>query len=261
MVISTLLIAHISFSNSTNGMASTFFIPLLKSGMNLLDCECGSGTITAGLAKVVAPGLVTGVDLELGQIEKARVYAQEQGISNISFRVASIYELPFPDETFDAVFIHALLQHLQTPLKALREINRVLKPGGIIGVRDDDQGGFILAPYSPQMERIIDFLKQFMRHNGGDPCVGRRHRELLRQAGFINVQASATCEYDGILEETQKRGNLAAKLLGQMIETVIDLGWASADEMEELADAARKWGEHPDAFDAIIWYEAVGWKV
>lgn len=250
-----------SYQQRTVVKEAGFFIPHLRSGISLLDCGCGPGTITAGLAGVIAPGHVTGVDIEPGQIEIATNHAREQGVSNILFVVGSVYRLPFQDNSFDAVFAHALLQHLKNPLKALEEMKRVLKPGGVIGVRDDDQGGLILSPYSPEMERVIQLLKMFIRHSGGDPCVGRRHRELLRKAGFVKVQASGTCECDGTYQDTKKRGVLAARLIENMSETALKLGWADAGELARLKNAAEEWGENPDAFDAIIWCEAVGYKV
>ena len=250
-----------SYQRRTVVKEAGFFIPHLSSEISLLDCGCGPGTITVGLARVIAPGHVTGVDIESSQIEIARNYAKEQGVSNVQFEVSSIYKLPFKDNSFDAVFVHALLQHLQNPLKALEELKRVLKPGGVIGLRDDDQGGLILSPYSPEMERVIQLLKQFIRHNGGDPCVGRRHRELLRKAGFTKIEASATCECDGTQQDTKKRGILAVKLIEHMSEAAIKFGWAGADELEQLKNAAKEWGENQDAFDAIIWCEAVGYKI
>ena len=51
---------------------ASFFLPLLKPGMSLLDCGCGPGSITLGLAKAVAPGEVTGVDIGESQLEAAR---------------------------------------------------------------------------------------------------------------------------------------------------------------------------------------------
>ncbi|ARF69243.1 hypothetical protein B7C51_17605 [Paenibacillus larvae subsp. pulvifaciens] len=108
---------------------ASFLISHLKPGMSLLDCGCGPGTITAGLANLIAPGQVTGIDKEAGQIDRAYAYARDQDVINVCFQEADIYQLPFADESFDVVFMHALLQHLQNPLKALKEANRVLKPG------------------------------------------------------------------------------------------------------------------------------------
>ena len=55
--------------------AADFFLPHLKSGMSLLDCGCGPGSITVGLAEVVAPGEVVGIDIETSQVETARSHA------------------------------------------------------------------------------------------------------------------------------------------------------------------------------------------
>jgi hypothetical protein len=90
--------------------------------------------------------------------------------------------------------------------------------------------------------------------------VVRRHKELLREAGFGDVRASATAAHDRTPEATTKRGDLAAALLQHMAEAGVKAGWTTAAEMDGLARASRAWGRHPDAFDAILWCEAVGWK-
>jgi ubiquinone/menaquinone biosynthesis C-methylase UbiE len=237
-----------------------FFHNHLRPGMNLLDAGCGPGTITVGLAKVVAPGNVTGIDIEESQVDKANEYSHTQAVSNVRFQVGNIYELPFEDETFDGAFANALLQHLKNPLAALEELCRVIKRGGIIGVRDDDLGSMIFAPLCPRMERALELFKKITHASGGDPFVGRWHRSLLRQAGFTRTQGSASVEYDGTLETTTKRGDLAAVLLEHMTETAVLSGLASVDEMKALARACKEWGRRPDAFDAITWCEAIGWK-
>jgi ubiquinone/menaquinone biosynthesis C-methylase UbiE len=116
---------------------AAFLLPYLKPGMSLLDC--GPGTITLGFAELGSPGEVAGIDFAENQIELANTSAAKQGISNARFMVGSIYEIPFPDNSFDAVFNHAVLEHLSEPRKALSEMHRVLKPGGVIGVREGDR--------------------------------------------------------------------------------------------------------------------------
>jgi hypothetical protein len=59
-----------------------------------------------------------------------------RGITNVTFHAASVYQLPYADSSFDAAFACAVLQHLSTPLTALKELRRVLKPGGVIGIAD-----------------------------------------------------------------------------------------------------------------------------
>lgn len=105
---------------------AAFFLPYLEPGMHLLDCGCGPGAITTGLAQVVAPGNAVGLDIAAGQLKHGATCAQDRDLSNLHFHAGNIYRLPFPDETFDAVFVHAVLYHLQDPLSALREVYRVL---------------------------------------------------------------------------------------------------------------------------------------
>ena len=80
-----------------------YLLPHLKSGMTLLDCGCGPGTITLGLAEVVAPAQATGIDLEPGMIEQAKAFAAERQVENVEFQQADIRDLPFPDNSFDIV--------------------------------------------------------------------------------------------------------------------------------------------------------------
>lgn len=71
-----------------------FFLPYLQPGMRLLDCGCGPGTITIGLAAAVAPGEVVGIDLEAAQINLAQTQAAQANVTNARFEVANVYELP-----------------------------------------------------------------------------------------------------------------------------------------------------------------------
>ena len=98
---------------------SLFFVLYLHAGMNLLDCGCGPGTITADLAKVIAPGEIVGIDLSPEQIKLASAFSRKNKLLNVRFQVADVYKLPFPDKFFDGVFAHTILQHLRNPVLAL----------------------------------------------------------------------------------------------------------------------------------------------
>ena len=135
---------------------ASFFMPALRSGMSLLDCGCGPGSITLGLAKAVAPGEVVGVDIGESQIEKARSSAADQRITNARFEVADLYELTFPENSFDAIFGHAVLGHLSEPSKAMSEMYRVVKPGGIAGIRNPDWGSQVMFPSNDIIDAFWD---------------------------------------------------------------------------------------------------------
>lgn len=187
----------------TAAVCAAFFLPHLKPGMKLLDCGCGEGTITVGLAPAVAPGEVVGIDISSDVLDIARRSAQEQGLRNIRFRVANIYELPFPDASFDAVFSHALFEHLTDKPKALSEIHRVLKPGGIVGLRSPDYGMKITEPADDAIGQYWTLFTRLQDELGGDSQVGRKLCALLSQAGFVRVEGSASLETYGSPEETR----------------------------------------------------------
>jgi ubiquinone/menaquinone biosynthesis C-methylase UbiE len=102
-----------------------FILPHLRPGMHVLDCGCGSGAITLGLAQAVQPGQVTGIDIAEVEIERARNRAREERVDNVHFKLGDVYELPFSERAFDLVFGHNVLEHVAQPDQALREIHRV----------------------------------------------------------------------------------------------------------------------------------------
>ena len=171
-----------------------FFRPLLLPGMCVLDCGCGPGTITSDIAQVIAPGKVTAVDASPSQLALAAERARQLRLSNIELRVGSAYALPFGDGEFEAVFSHALLEHLAEPARAVAEFFRVLRPGGAAGVCAPDWGAFLIAPQSPALLEAFDAYTRLQDRNGGDTRVGRKLGDLLEAAGFVEVQQQARYE-------------------------------------------------------------------
>src|SRR5215813_1671812 len=173
---------------------AAFFTPFLRNGMRLLDCGCGPGTITIDLANLVSPGQVFGIDIEPGQVRYAQDRATQQRQTNVSFGVASIYALPFVNDHFDAVFCHALFEHLREPEKALRELKRVLKSSGFVGIRSPDWAGWLVHPPNPLLEQAFCLFKEIQIANGGNPYVGRTLKGALRESGFFQVSISGSYE-------------------------------------------------------------------
>jgi len=230
-------------SRRTAETHAAFFLPYLKPGMRLLDCGCGPGGITVGLAQRVSPGEVIGIDVGGAQLERARERAASAHI-NATFREASVYALPFPDNHFDAIFSHALFEHLAEPMKALREIQHVLKSGGCFGFRSPDWGGFVLHPWNNPIASALADYQNLQRSNGGDVFAGRKLSAWLRQAGFVRIQASASYEI-------YPRATLIADYLAQQLD---------AKGLMGAATIFREWSHHPEAQFAQAWFEAVGFK-
>ena len=113
-----------------------FIKPHLKPGLSVLDCGCGQGTMTIDFAKLVNPGQVTGIDISEEMLKLGKESAQQQHIDNIKFQPANVYELPFEDNSFDLVYAQTILCHISEPLRAIKEMKRVVKPGGKLACKE-----------------------------------------------------------------------------------------------------------------------------
>jgi len=122
-----------------------FLLPYLRRDMTVLDCGCGEATITIGLAEALPSGAVVGVDLEEGSFSASRGYAASIGQNNLAFTVADARQLPFHDAAFDAVLCHSVLETLSDPARAVAELRRVTKRGGVVGAASVEYGGIILG--------------------------------------------------------------------------------------------------------------------
>lgn len=105
----------------------------LEPGMTVLEVGPGSGTYTIGAANRLGPeGKLVTVDIEPRIIERVRQRVQAEGITNIEARVADVYDLPFDNGTFDAVYMIAVIGEIPNPARAVEEFFRVLSPSGTL---------------------------------------------------------------------------------------------------------------------------------
>jgi SAM-dependent methyltransferase len=184
---------------------------------------------------------------------------------NVTFQTASVYQLPSPDGSFDAAFACAVLQHLAAPLAALKEMRRVLKPGGVTGIVDGSSAITFRYPTNSLLDKW-DRLRALEReHNVGRPSDALQLRALLREAGFARTQASGEMTTEagppaGSLEETRRVAqHHLIRLRGVLGELAIGQGWTTQHELEQIAAALIAWGEAPDAFYARPVFTVIGW--
>jgi ubiquinone/menaquinone biosynthesis C-methylase UbiE len=103
----------------------------LKSGDRVLDVACGTGLVTFRAAALVAPeGEVVGADIAEQMVAAAREAAAARGIANVKFERMDAEELKFADGTFDVTLCALGLMYLPDPEKAIRELHRLVRPGG-----------------------------------------------------------------------------------------------------------------------------------
>jgi ubiquinone/menaquinone biosynthesis C-methylase UbiE len=242
-----------SHQRRTAGDSAGYLLPHLRSGLSLLDVGCGPGTITADLAELVAPGSVTAVDQFLDVLDVARAETQRRNLSNVTFARADVHQLDFPDDTFDVVHAHQVLQHVTDPVQALREMRRVCVRGGIVAARDADYAGFVWFPELPALDLWRDLYRKAARANRGEPDAGRRLLSWARDAGFDDI-APAGSVWCYATEDTRQwwGGMWADRILHSGVgRELLHLGLATPAQLEEISAAWRAWAAAPDGWLAI----------
>jgi ubiquinone/menaquinone biosynthesis C-methylase UbiE len=245
----------------TAAEAAAFVLPRLQRGMRVLDIGCGPGSITAGLAEHVGEsGSVVGIDNSEEAVEIAS--ATHAAASNLTFETASAYALPFADASFDVAYGHQVLQHLVDPIAALREVNRVLRPGGLIAVRDADYGTMTHHPRYPEIKTWLKLYRKVARANGGDPDAGRRLHQWVRGADFTEIEVTSSVWTYATPSERRSWANLWARriMLPRFADRAVELDLCEYMEIAALASGWRRWASEPDGWFAFIHGEVVGVK-
>lgn len=237
----------------TAANSAAYLLPVLRSGMDVLDVGCGPGTITLDLAVSVAPGTVVGIENVEEPLTAARNAATRRGDSRTRFEQGDAMALPFEDDSFDVVHAHQVLQHLSDPTAALREMARVCKPGGWIAARDADYAAMTWYPELPELEDWRAVYRAAARANGAEPDAARRMRTWAMSAGLPdarytssvwNYADSEICHWWGNSQADRVVGATFARQAGEQGVTTSDL--------QQIAAGWRAWGAAPDAWFAIL---------
>jgi len=125
-----------------------------------LDLGCGQGWYASALSK--QGYAVTGVDASAGQIEKAREFAQQQGLA-LTFHVSGASSLPFDDEKFDFAYSINVLHHILVEAdrkRAFAELLRVLKPGGVFFLHEINTENPIFRLYMSYVFPLINRIDE-----------------------------------------------------------------------------------------------------
>lgn len=128
----------------------------LEPGMRVLEIGPGNGTYTLGAARRVGPmGQVVAVDIEPRMVERVRSKAEAEGMRNVQARLADVQDLPFPDGSFDAIYMITVMGEIPSPVRALRELGRVLAPGGTLSCSE-----LLFDPDYPLASTLVRWARQ-----------------------------------------------------------------------------------------------------
>jgi hypothetical protein len=141
-------------------------------------------------------------------------------------------------------------------------MHRLLKPGGVLGVRDVDWGSATFYPESEGMRRFLTMYYELARRNGGEPNAGRHLRGWCREAGFTKTQVMASTTVYADPAATREWAHTYAErtLHSNLADKALEYGIATRAELDSIAAGWRAWGEDPDAFFCFSHTDILAWS-
>ncbi len=164
-------------------------------GSRVLEVGCGVGAQTVTLAQRSPAARFTAVDISADSIAAAKRRTAGAGLTNVEFRQADLFALPFHAASFDHVFVCFVLEHLARPVEALAILKGLLRPGGTITVIEGDHGSTYFYPNSAAAHMSIQCQIELQREASGNALIGREIYPLLIAAGFNAVHVSPRMVY------------------------------------------------------------------
>jgi len=233
------------FSSRTVDKCCAYLKPHIKPTYRIIDVGCGPGSITVGLARLVPEGHVVGVDILSDYLDQARHLAEAQGVKNIEFIQSDAHAIKgLSDESFDIVHSHQVLLHLSDPVGALREMRRLVKPGGIVAARDNAAN--VLVPANAVIAKQNEIYECIARDRGAHADGGRHTPAWAHEAGFAwdkIEMSSAAWEYSG----PEGRRIWMESVKDSLRKVAVAGGYATEEEMDEVRAAWEEWATHEEA--------------
>ncbi len=215
----------------------------LRSGLVILDVGCGTGDLTARIARHVDGGKVYGIDSSPEFIAVAQQLATSSHL-NLKFILADAHALPFESHSFDLVYTHTVLMHLSAPEKALQEMVRVTRIGGLIVALGEGNWETVRCePACEALNLVVKALLSNIQRQGGDPFLGKRLASLFQQVGLGDIEVRESPSSYIMGHDLLQSGYL--NLAKPILEKAAAEGFVYLGQMEELLRKIRAWCSMP----------------
>ncbi len=218
---------------------------------DLLEVGCGVGAQSNILLRRFPKIKLTGIDFNKDQLAAAKklLSTSPHAKGRYTLHQMDAQDMSFKPKTYDGAFLCWVLEHVPDPLKVMKEVRRVLRPGGVVYNTEVTNSSFFLNPYSPNLWKYWMAFNDYQYDHAGDPFVGAKLGNILTAAGFENIQTNVvTFHLDNRHPEKRKKMlEYWTELLMSGADQLIKAGYTTPqvakDAMKEMSAAAKD----PDA--------------
>ncbi len=223
----------------------------IDAARSVLDVGCGTGVVSRAIAQRSGfRGLVTGIDVSAHLVAAGNRFVRDEGLAErVELHAGDSHSLALRDGQFDAAVAHTLVSHVDDPVAMIRELARVVKPGGMIGIFDGDFASITFGHDDPERGRQID--EAVMGAIVTNPRVMRQMPQLLRDTGLELVRSFAYVMAD--IGNADYWGDSIAS----MVKLVPKAGALSEAEAQEWGTMMRRRAEQGVFFGACNFYSYV----
>jgi SAM-dependent methyltransferase len=202
-----------------------------------IDLGCGpGGALDLISERVGRSGHLLGVDIDSRKVARARIFAEERGLSNVKVMTANARSTGLAGSSYDLVHTRLLLVKIHSPEQVVAEMVRLVRPGGWVAVMEPDNGLRICHPHHASLTRLSELLAIAYRRAGADLYLGRRLPHMLATAGLIEIGVEARTE---VRPPGHAQRSVIPDLVQNMRAKILEQGLIEEGELDRLDLAAR----------------------
>jgi ubiquinone/menaquinone biosynthesis C-methylase UbiE len=237
-----------------NRLTNSAFISFLdiSEKSRILDVGAGTGILAGQVATIHGDSTLFTVEISTEQLNK-----RQQNLNNLHSLQGDAHNLPFLENRFDVAYCRYLLEHVLQPIHVLKEIYRVLKPGGKFYIQENNILVHVFYPDCPYFTSVWQKFVQLQKSLGGDAEIGKRLFLFLKQTGFQKIQLSIQPEIHAA--GSQSFSNWVENIIGNIRsgeQLLLEHGFVNKHELQQAFTELQNLVKRDDSAAYFYWNRA-----